>query len=404
MANSGRRRWWGVVLVVVCVLAWWLPREDEASPLAVLPSEAPPRDVPAVAAQAKAPVVPPSEAPMDEEEPEPAAPPDAGALRTVTLVYRLGPGNTRAVFAPMQVSELQRACDREAEACESLLHVGDHPPFILRFELEGEPGHTRLVGLSKDERSRSEFTQCVLRGLRGQTFLETKAPTAGCQFRALAEKRSPEGRQVDAIIRCVGTDASAEAILVATVVRATNGQVVTSEPEVSAMGRLDLSTESCIRLALQQRAVAVTPEEEARFSPYRQLLTVVLAGDTARQTVDPGEVQGIIAVMHPFRDGPVASAEAQQAAARRADEAEAKLRANDVVPAYSAAVTCLELNRAELRCHRVKALAWFTRLSTEPDSLDTAVVDWLSYVKRAPADDPDARRMQVAIIAAGWRE
>lgn len=296
------------------------------------------------------------------------------------------------------------ACATESAACESALDIDEAGPLHLFLLLGRDGGHTQVTGMDSDEAFWSEFERCMVRGMKKYAFEDSSLPFDVCPLAQLSKRRSlcdPLGR---AIFECIAPDATATSITATTTVSLVERRLSFSPPTIETSGSIGMATERCIQRAFQSSAIEATPEQAARFVPFRQSVTFTLTADEPERKdetpkrVDPRDMNLRFVIAEGLAERPPASFEEQQEATRLADEAEAALASNDVETARSSSERCLKQNREELRCHRALAVSYLPDWGGDSD----AVLAWLSFVKRAPAWDPDVLRVRDALTAAGW--
>lgn len=389
-----------VVGVLVAVAAWWLCSSSEPEPA---PREAARPVVAAATPPAPVPAIPPAAVPDAGATATPVEKPVEAKESITSSVHYLQPGNVRHQ-PPTSTTEFQLACTREAEACAKHLEPDASRELPPTFELTGEPGHVRITGVKTfgpQSTPPSPFATCLRTGLEAQTFTDTPTGLRGCVLNDFWAKRDRSEALVSTIARCVGPDSEAEAVSITTSSRVVDTTLVSSPPQVSSIGRLDLSAESCIRAAVGEGSTTrLTPAQAASRGPERHTLTVVLAS-TGRPRFQPLESGRLRELARRFKEGAPTSLHEPGDGTEAAARAEAALTAGDAGAAREAARSCLAREPELLRCHRTLSLAWLRFVQDEPQKSSFAAEAWVDFVRRAPADDPDALRVRAALARVG---
>lgn len=364
-----------VVIAVVLALAWWRSAEPEAAeptapaPMVMLEAPVDAAVVPAVSAD---------------------APADAGALtarkedarRPLVSTWHLGEGNTIADLSGSK-NEFQRACQKEAEVCARRLGLDGLAENPVLVAIGGEAGSRRVTGYSSFMEvvgAPTPFTDCVLAGLSTHTFIDPQIEAD--QYSCSSDGEPPERELVRAAAKCVGPGSKAEVV---TITPDADGT-----PRVSALGRLDLSAEACIR---QAALTAGAPQE--------RVLQLVLAGDIGGPIPDEDarRLEQTTQRTTP-RVPPTPEALAQADEHRRL--AEVALASGNAKEAVRQPRECLSVDTDNVDCLRGSALAWLEYLRDNPGKTSvTAATIWVRFATEMPPDDPDMAKVEAALARMG---
>lgn len=392
------------VLVAVALAAWWLSSgEDPAPPVvATAPAEPPRRAVQPDAVLAVVPA-----APMDAAVADSADAGEAESFRSST--HYLRPGNTTAVV-PDSETEFQKACTREAEACVRWLTPGRERVYPPPFTLEGAKGSTRVTGVSerfarlRQGAPMDPFSACLLRGMQAQTLVESEPGQTSCTLRGFWSRHDSTELLLTRLVDCVGPRSDAEVVTIEVAERLDGLVLRPLSVTVSALGPLDLSAESCIKLAATREPVTLSEDQRPDFVRHRHRLTVVLTkeGEPAMQPLDFKALMKLKA--EPFaRPEPVTlDATGTEEVARLTAAAQAALSAGNAAVARDEATACLSHSPTELACQRLRAEAWLKLVRAEPSSQGLGTLRaWTEFLLLAPPDDPGRSRVGAALVRAG---
>lgn len=328
---------------------------------------------------------------------------DAGSTKPLGTTYYLRPGNTITDF-PESNTEFQLACKREAQACEDLFARNGQDAVNIVFTLEGQKGSARVTGYSplmEMTGGPTPFSDCLLKGLKGLTFIDTDAEQRGCALLNFRMAHDPTAKLARAVAQCVGPESKAEVITITRSVRIVGASLVTDPPNITSLGRLDLSAENCIRQAAQVAPVPLRADQLSQKPEQPRTLHVVLAGEIGGH-IDQDEAHRLGLTERRTTPRVAPTEEALVEAIQKRKLAEAALNAGNAKEAVRLLRECLSVDTDNVDCLRGSALAWLEYLRQKPGFTSVAAAKiWVRFATEMPPDDPDMPKVTAALVRMG---